>query len=113
MSFEKNPRDAVIVAAVRTAVGKGNRGALKDTRPDDLAGTVLAAALAKMAADGEQAQPEEPLARAFGPRGPSPPALEDFVTEGPGEEAACKGARPGGVRLWRGSGGGACSGNRL
>ena len=33
---EKNPRDVVIVGAVRTAVGKAKRGAFKDTRPDDL-----------------------------------------------------------------------------
>lgn len=45
MSFKKNPRDAVIVAAVRTAVGKGNKGTLKDTRPDDLAGAVFKAAV--------------------------------------------------------------------
>ena len=45
MSFEKNPRDAVVVVALRTAVGKGNRGTLKDTRPDDLAGAVFKAAV--------------------------------------------------------------------
>lgn len=37
--------DAVIVAAVRTAVGKAPRGILKDTRPDDMAGAVLREAL--------------------------------------------------------------------
>jgi acetyl-CoA acetyltransferase len=34
--MSKNPRDVVVVAAVRTPVGKANKGALKDTRPDDL-----------------------------------------------------------------------------
>ena len=34
--ISKNPRDVVVVAAVRTAVTKAKRGALKDTRPDDL-----------------------------------------------------------------------------
>ncbi len=33
---DKNPRDAVVVAAVRTPVTKARRGAFKDTRPDDL-----------------------------------------------------------------------------
>ena len=34
--MSNNPRDAVIVAAVRTPVTKAKRGGLKDTRPDDL-----------------------------------------------------------------------------
>ncbi len=34
--FEKNPRDVVVVAAVRTPVTKSGKGSLKDTRPDDL-----------------------------------------------------------------------------
>src|SRR5699024_8519351 len=34
-------REAVIVAAARTAVGKANRGSLKDTRPDDLGALVV------------------------------------------------------------------------
>ena len=38
-------RDAVIVGSLRTAVGKAPRGALKDTRPDDMAGTVIRAVL--------------------------------------------------------------------
>ena len=37
--------NAVIVSAVRTAVGKAPNGALRGTRPDDLAATVIAAAL--------------------------------------------------------------------
>ena len=35
-------REAVIVAGVRTAVGKAPRGALRTTRPDDMAATVIA-----------------------------------------------------------------------
>jgi acetyl-CoA acyltransferase len=38
-------REVAIVSAVRTAGGKSKRGALKDTRPDDLLGIVLKAAL--------------------------------------------------------------------
>src|SRR6266849_7962337 len=37
--------DAVIVSAVRTAVGKAPNGALRGTRPDDLAAAVIAEAL--------------------------------------------------------------------
>src|SRR5580700_5929800 len=39
--------DAVIVDCLRTPVGKATRGALRNTRPDDLAATVLRALLAK------------------------------------------------------------------
>ena len=38
-------RDAVIVSAVRTAVGKAPGGSLRTTRPDDMAAAVIAAAL--------------------------------------------------------------------
>jgi acetyl-CoA acyltransferase len=38
-------KDAVIVSALRTAVGKAPRGVLKDTRPDDMAGAVIKAAV--------------------------------------------------------------------
>jgi acetyl-CoA acyltransferase len=38
-------RDAVIVSAVRTPVGKAPKGALRDSRPDDLAAIVLSEAL--------------------------------------------------------------------
>ena len=40
-------RDAYIVAAVRSPVGKAPNGALRHTRPDDLLATILQAALAK------------------------------------------------------------------
>jgi acetyl-CoA acyltransferase len=36
-----NPRDAVIVAAARTAVGKAKRGSLATTRPDELGAIVI------------------------------------------------------------------------
>jgi acetyl-CoA acyltransferase len=39
--------DAVIVDCLRTPVGKANRGALRNTRPDDLAATVVRALLAR------------------------------------------------------------------
>jgi acetyl-CoA acyltransferase len=39
--------DAVIVSAVRTAVGKAPSGTLSTTRPDDMAATAIAAALAR------------------------------------------------------------------
>jgi acetyl-CoA acyltransferase len=38
-------RDAVIVSAVRTAIGKAPSGALRTVRPDELAATVIAEAL--------------------------------------------------------------------
>ncbi|HEY6331409.1 MAG TPA: acetyl-CoA C-acyltransferase [Blastocatellia bacterium] len=40
-------RDAVIVAAVRTAVGRAPRGSLKDTRPDDMAAAAIKATIEK------------------------------------------------------------------
>ncbi len=43
METQKNPRDPVVVAALRTAVGKGNKGSLKWTRPDDLMAAILKA----------------------------------------------------------------------
>ncbi len=41
------PKEAVIVAASRTAVGKSGRGALRTTRPDELAAIVLKDVLAR------------------------------------------------------------------
>src|SRR2546429_8420061 len=41
-------RNALIVSAVRTAVGKAPRGTLKDTRPDETGGTVIKEALARV-----------------------------------------------------------------
>ena len=38
-------QDAVIISALRTAVGKAPRGVLKTTRPDDMAATVIRALL--------------------------------------------------------------------
>jgi len=40
-------RDAVIVSSVRTAVGKATKGALRTTRPDDLAAIVITEAIAR------------------------------------------------------------------
>jgi acetyl-CoA acyltransferase len=40
-------KEAVVVSAVRTAVGKAPRGILKDTRPDDIAAIVIKEALAR------------------------------------------------------------------
>lgn len=40
-------REAVIVNALRTAIGKAPRGSLKDTRPDDLAAAVVKELLAR------------------------------------------------------------------
>ncbi len=42
-------RDAVIVTAVRTAMGKGKKGSLKNSRPDDLAAAVLMEAVKRTA----------------------------------------------------------------
>jgi len=41
-------REAVVVSAVRTAVGKAPRGILKDTRPDDIGAIVLHEAVARV-----------------------------------------------------------------
>ena len=41
-------REVVIVSAVRTAVGKSGKGSLKDTRPDEMLGQVMAGCLAKV-----------------------------------------------------------------
>jgi len=38
-------RDIAVISAVRTAVGKAKKGSLKDTRPDDMLGAVLKAAV--------------------------------------------------------------------
>jgi acetyl-CoA acyltransferase len=43
-------REAVIVSAVRTAVGKAPRGALRHTRPDDMAAEAIRGALARVPA---------------------------------------------------------------
>ena len=43
-------RDAVIVSAVRTAVGKAPKGMLRSTRPDDLAAVAIEGALARVPA---------------------------------------------------------------
>ncbi|HEX8488834.1 MAG TPA: acetyl-CoA C-acetyltransferase [Propionibacteriaceae bacterium] len=40
--------EAVIVAAARTPIGRAVKGSLKDVRPDDLAGGVIAAALGRL-----------------------------------------------------------------
>src|SRR5687767_7763052 len=40
-------QDAVIVAAVRTAVGKAPNGSLKTVRPDDMAATVIREVIAR------------------------------------------------------------------
>ncbi|MCG3751994.1 acetyl-CoA C-acetyltransferase [Amycolatopsis sp. Poz14] len=41
-------REAVIVATARSPIGRAGKGSLKDLRPDDLAATMVAAALAKV-----------------------------------------------------------------
>ncbi|HST76932.1 MAG TPA: acetyl-CoA C-acyltransferase, partial [Verrucomicrobiae bacterium] len=41
-------REAVIVSSVRTAVGKSGKGALRTTRPDDLAAVAIKGALERV-----------------------------------------------------------------
>jgi len=41
-------KEAVVVSAVRTAVGKAPRGILKDTRPDDVAAIIIREALSRV-----------------------------------------------------------------
>jgi acetyl-CoA acyltransferase len=43
-------RDAVIVSSVRTAVGRAGRGALRETRPDDMAAAAIKGALDRIPA---------------------------------------------------------------
>jgi acetyl-CoA acyltransferase len=43
-------REAVIVSAVRTAVGKAGKGTLRNVRPDDMAAAAITAALARVPA---------------------------------------------------------------
>jgi acetyl-CoA acyltransferase len=45
-----SPREAVIVASVRTAVGKAPKGALRQSRPDDMAAAAIRGALARVPA---------------------------------------------------------------
>src|SRR6187402_3146268 len=45
MSF---PLNVIIASAVRTPVGRGVKGSLKDTRPDDLAALAMNAAVRKV-----------------------------------------------------------------
>jgi acetyl-CoA C-acetyltransferase len=45
-----NPSDAVIVATARSPIGRAVKGSLKDLRPDDLATTIIRAALDKVPA---------------------------------------------------------------
>ena len=47
MSNNDASREAVIVAAVRTAVGKAKRGSLRTTRPDEMAAEVIKELLAR------------------------------------------------------------------
>lgn len=48
MTTKKHERDAVIVSAVRTAVGKAKKGSLADTRAEDLGRAVLHAAVERV-----------------------------------------------------------------
>jgi acetyl-CoA acyltransferase len=41
-------KDAVVVSLARTAVGKAPRGMLRNTRPDDMAGVVIKAAISRV-----------------------------------------------------------------
>jgi acetyl-CoA acyltransferase len=41
-------KEAIIVSAVRTAVGKAPKGTLRDTRPDDMGATAIKAAIARV-----------------------------------------------------------------
>ncbi|SBT52037.1 acetyl-CoA C-acetyltransferase [Micromonospora auratinigra] len=44
----ESPRDAVIVATARSPIGRAFKGSLRDVRPDDLAATIVQAALDKV-----------------------------------------------------------------
>ena len=49
-------RDAVIVSAVRTAVGKAPKGTLRATRPDDLGAAAIQGALERVPEPGQRAK---------------------------------------------------------
>lgn len=51
-----NNREAVIVSAVRTPVGRGKKGALTNTRPDDLGALVIREAVKRAGVDKEQVE---------------------------------------------------------
>ncbi|MFF5175984.1 acetyl-CoA C-acetyltransferase [Micromonospora sp. NPDC000089] len=44
----ESPRDAVIVATARSPIGRAHKGSLREVRPDDLAATIVQAALGKV-----------------------------------------------------------------
>src|SRR5215813_124605 len=44
----ESPRDAVIVATARTAIGRARKGSLREVRPDDLLAFAIRAALDKV-----------------------------------------------------------------
>ena len=46
----ESSRDAVIVATARSPIGRAGKGSLRDVRPDDLAATIIQAALDKLPA---------------------------------------------------------------
>src|SRR2546421_10624894 len=48
MFLEESMKEAVIVSAVRTAVGKAPKGTLRDTRPDDMGAAVIKEAIARV-----------------------------------------------------------------
>lgn len=48
----KSPDDVVIVSALRTPICKAKRGGFKDTRVEDLLGTVFKASLDRTGVDG-------------------------------------------------------------
>jgi len=50
----KHPDDVVIVSALRTAMGKANKGSFKDTAPEDMLSPVLAAVCEKAGLDKKQ-----------------------------------------------------------
>lgn len=49
-------KEVAIVSAVRTAIGKGGKGTLKDARPDFLGGEVIKAALERSGVPAEQVE---------------------------------------------------------
>ena len=62
-------REAVIVDCLRTAVGKAPRGALRNTRPDDLAAMVIRALLGALSGGEGRSRRRDPRLRHAGGRG--------------------------------------------
>ncbi len=83
-------REVAIVSAVRTAIGKANKGTLKDVRPDTLAAHVMREALSRAKVSGDRV--EDVILGCAMPeaeQGMNVARIASFLAELPDESAAC------------------------